>query len=90
MCGQSVTSHVLGDECNSDWECRENITGSICHRGRCACQPFYARINQTSCLQGIFTYLFLLLFTRLYLTLLPKMCCHQLTPNFTCNTYSIH
>ncbi|CAH1188182.1 unnamed protein product [Phyllotreta striolata] len=55
ICGQSASSHVirvLGDECNSDWECREFIAGSICHRGRCACQPFYARVNQTSCLQA--------------------------------------
>ncbi|XP_028135146.1 uncharacterized protein LOC114330047 [Diabrotica virgifera virgifera] len=50
--GQSAAAHVLGDECNSDWECREDITGSICHRGRCACQPFYARVNQTTCLQA--------------------------------------
>ncbi|KAJ8984807.1 hypothetical protein NQ317_013004 [Molorchus minor] len=52
VCGQSATAHVLGDECNSDWECREDIFGSICHRGRCACQPFYARVNQTTCLQS--------------------------------------
>ncbi|KAG5886080.1 hypothetical protein JTB14_018939 [Gonioctena quinquepunctata] len=43
---------MLGDECNGDWECREDIIGSICHRGRCACQPFYARVNQTTCLQS--------------------------------------
>ncbi|XP_018561936.1 uncharacterized protein LOC108904045 [Anoplophora glabripennis] len=49
---QSATAHLLGDECNSDWECKEDISGSICHRGRCLCQPFYARVNQTTCLQS--------------------------------------
>ncbi|KAJ3643505.1 hypothetical protein Zmor_026212 [Zophobas morio] len=48
----SCSAHVLGDECNSDWECKENIAGSICHRGRCLCQPFYARVNQTACVQS--------------------------------------
>lgn len=47
----STAGHVLGDECNGDWECREDIAGSICNRGRCSCQPFYARVNQTSCVQ---------------------------------------
>ncbi|XP_068898408.1 low-density lipoprotein receptor-related protein 2 isoform X2 [Tenebrio molitor] len=46
------SGHVLGDECNSDWECKENISGSICHRGRCLCQPFFARVNQTTCVQS--------------------------------------
>nr|XP_023018254.1 uncharacterized protein LOC111507199 [Leptinotarsa decemlineata] len=49
---QSTASFMLGDQCNGDWECREEIIGSICHRGRCACQPFYARVNQTTCLQS--------------------------------------
>ncbi|KAF7282253.1 hypothetical protein GWI33_003050 [Rhynchophorus ferrugineus] len=52
VCGHLVESHMLGDECNGDWECREHIAGSICHRGRCSCQPFYARVNQTACLQS--------------------------------------
>ncbi|KAJ8917609.1 hypothetical protein NQ315_000092 [Exocentrus adspersus] len=52
VCGHSITAHMIGDECNSDWECREDISGSICHRGRCLCQPFYARVNQTTCLQS--------------------------------------
>ncbi|XP_056637081.1 uncharacterized protein LOC130445474 isoform X1 [Diorhabda sublineata] len=52
VCGQSTKAHVLGDECNSDWECKEDILGSICNRGRCACQPFHARVNQTSCVQA--------------------------------------
>lgn len=47
----AATGRVLGDECNGDWECREGITGSICNRGRCSCQPFYARVNQTHCVQ---------------------------------------
>lgn len=47
----SCLEHFLGDECNSDWECKESISGSICHRGRCSCQPFFARFNQTLCIQ---------------------------------------
>lgn len=47
----STAGLVLGDECNGDWECKDGITGSICNRGRCSCQPFYARVNQTHCVQ---------------------------------------
>ncbi|KAL3268066.1 hypothetical protein HHI36_007195 [Cryptolaemus montrouzieri] len=42
----------LGDECNSDWECKESIAGSMCNRGRCSCMSFYARLNQTNCVQS--------------------------------------
>ncbi|XP_044262555.1 low-density lipoprotein receptor-related protein 2 [Tribolium madens] len=52
MMQSSCSGHVLGDECNSDWECKESISGSICHRGRCLCQPFFARVNQTACVQS--------------------------------------
>ncbi|XP_030766990.1 uncharacterized protein LOC115890792 [Sitophilus oryzae] len=53
VCGHlAAGALVLGDECNGDWECREHISGSICQRGRCSCQPFYARVNQTVCLQS--------------------------------------
>ncbi|XP_060528728.1 uncharacterized protein LOC132703473 [Cylas formicarius] len=52
LCAQRALTHILGDECNSDWECREDIAGSICQRGHCSCQPFFARINQTTCLQS--------------------------------------
>lgn len=46
----NAIGYMLGTECNGDWECREHIIGSICQKGRCTCQPFYARVNQTSCL----------------------------------------
>jgi len=42
----------LGDECNSDWECRDAIVGSMCLRGRCACQSYYAKVNSTYCVQS--------------------------------------
>ncbi|VEN47121.1 unnamed protein product [Callosobruchus maculatus] len=48
--GHPTKAHELGDECNSDWECKEGISGAICQRGRCTCQPFFARVNQTTCL----------------------------------------
>ncbi|XP_044755437.1 sortilin-related receptor-like [Coccinella septempunctata] len=48
----SAYATLLGDECNSDWECKENIPGSMCNRGRCSCQSFYARVNQTTCIQS--------------------------------------
>ncbi|KAL1498106.1 hypothetical protein ABEB36_008960 [Hypothenemus hampei] len=48
--GDFTIGYMLGTECNGDWECREHITGSICQKGRCSCQPFYARVNQSSCL----------------------------------------
>lgn len=41
----------LGNECNSDWECREDVPGSMCQRGRCACQPYFAKVNSTFCVQ---------------------------------------
>ncbi|XP_048523974.1 uncharacterized protein LOC125505073 [Dendroctonus ponderosae] len=50
ICGDDSVGFTLGTECNGDWECREHIVGSICHKGRCSCQPFYARVNQSSCL----------------------------------------
>ncbi|XP_066150247.1 uncharacterized protein [Euwallacea fornicatus] len=48
--GKEAVGYTLGTECRGDWECREHIVGSICQKGRCSCQPFYARVNQTSCL----------------------------------------
>lgn len=42
----------LGTECKSDWQCKEDINGSMCLRGRCACQPYFARVNATYCVQS--------------------------------------
>lgn len=49
---RTLSEHVLGDGCTSDWECKESIPSSICHRGRCICQSFFARVNQTTCVQS--------------------------------------
>lgn len=45
-----AASRELQDECKNDWECRDNIPGSHCIEGRCACQPYFAKINSTLCL----------------------------------------
>ncbi|KAF2904522.1 hypothetical protein ILUMI_01653 [Ignelater luminosus] len=49
----SAASRELQDECKNDWECRDSIPGSHCIEGRCACQPYFAKINSTLCLPSI-------------------------------------
>ncbi|KAF5284690.1 hypothetical protein FQA39_LY16942 [Lamprigera yunnana] len=48
-----VTSKKLGDRCNIDWDCKERIQGSQCSQKYCTCQPYYAKLNETSCLPSI-------------------------------------
>ncbi|XP_025834398.1 low-density lipoprotein receptor-related protein 2 isoform X2 [Agrilus planipennis] len=48
----SGSSQVVAEECNNDWECQQNIRESVCVQGRCSCKPFYARINETTCVQS--------------------------------------
>ncbi|XP_071050664.1 uncharacterized protein [Onthophagus taurus] len=53
FCMMSAAGSVeLGSECNSDWDCRDDIPGSMCLNGRCLCQSYYARVNNTFCVQS--------------------------------------
>ncbi|GLV32567.1 Ecdysone-inducible gene E1 [Carabus blaptoides fortunei] len=42
----------VGSPCDTDRECSDHVAGTWCHRGSCACKPFYAEYNTTSCLQS--------------------------------------
>lgn len=40
---------LLGAHCRSNADCK--ITHGQCDRGVCACQPYYARVNNSTCME---------------------------------------
>ncbi|XP_032513996.1 serine protease nudel-like isoform X1 [Danaus plexippus] len=46
----SVRAFSLGSSCRSNVECR--VTHAHCSRGVCACQPYYAQVDNSTCLES--------------------------------------
>lgn len=47
------TALELNARCSHDMDCSDSIKGSLCSMaGLCECKPYYARYNDTTCVQG--------------------------------------
>ncbi|XP_072943808.1 uncharacterized protein [Epargyreus clarus] len=44
-------SALLGAQCRSNAECK--ISNSLCNKGVCACQPYYAQVDNSTCLESM-------------------------------------
>ncbi|KRT84256.1 lipoprotein receptor, partial [Oryctes borbonicus] len=47
-----VSARELGSECSTEQSCKDDIVGSQCSQNICMCQPYYARVNSTYCIQS--------------------------------------
>lgn len=45
----------LGVRCQHDMDCSDSIKNSVCNmEGFCDCSPYFVKLNDSTCLQGIY------------------------------------